>query len=550
MSSPQCLADLNLPYNFVKACKEATKFGCLPDEIARCLKVNVKFVHEALEDYDPSDSSVQSPAVQLPAESSEPSPTNIDEDATALINDLINQGASAENIAEITGKSISEITTTMLLTDLFRVPGANKLSKEEIDLIKDLHIQKADHDTIMDISGKSIDEINFAIHNFIAMPLNVPEADFWQILKLKHEKHSPEEVASLTGKNVAEVTTIFEYINQEGGAKSISEEDRLSIVNRGKQGHSAELIAETTGINIAIIEYVVGLAERNDRLLLIIDLIMQGVTAEDISTIARASDSEIQSVFKVVRQIQAARGGLQPNTSTITSGGLDPSALSRNEYSLPSTRELTYANGDVYTGSFSGEKKHGRGRLRTAGGEEYNGDFVDDKKHGQGRFTLNNGTYFEGRFVDDKFLGTGKSVYEGVHTYEGTFKGWMRHGRGKFIHADRRSFEGEFVDDKLEEGKLTYQNGDVYSGTFKNWKRHGVGVLELTTGSSYAGEFREDSIQGEGDLTEDGVDYSGYFVSNIKHGGVKIFADGAEVKGEGARNPGWSLASDFQRRQV
>jgi hypothetical protein len=46
MSSPQ--SDLNLPYNFVRACIEATRFGSSADEIAGCLKVDIKFVHLAL----------------------------------------------------------------------------------------------------------------------------------------------------------------------------------------------------------------------------------------------------------------------------------------------------------------------------------------------------------------------------------------------------------------------------------------------------------------------------------------------------------------------
>jgi hypothetical protein len=202
----------------------------------------------------------------------------------------------------------------------------------------------------------------------------------------------------------------------------LSQEDIRLIKDLNSQEYSPETIAEITGKPISSIEHVIASeTSKQESLTLIVELITQGACLEYISTATGVSISELELVSKLYYQAaKAFVGELGSNTSA------------SNDQS--SNKELTYANGDVYSGSLRNGKRHGRGHLRTANGE-YNGDFVEDKMHGQGRFTLKDGTYFEGEFVEDWLSGIGRSVYKEGHTYEGTFKGLMRHGKGKYFQA-------------------------------------------------------------------------------------------------------------------
>jgi hypothetical protein len=69
-----------------------------------------------------------------------------------------------------------------------------------------------------------------------------------------------------------------------------------------------------------------------------------------------------------------------------------------------------YSNGDVYTGMFGDNRRHGRGEYlwRAPGpmkGNRYLGEYRDDRREGQGVLLLANGDRYEGPWLNDARLG-------------------------------------------------------------------------------------------------------------------------------------------------
>ena len=94
---------------------------------------------------------------------------------------------------------------------------------------------------------------------------------------------------------------------------------------------------------------------------------------------------------------------------------------------------ITYANGDVYIGNYSG-KKHGEGTLTYIDGGIYEGSWIDNKKHGQGTLTYAGDIYI-GSFVSDKRHGEGIETYANGDIYEGNWADDCRHGEGTYSFA-------------------------------------------------------------------------------------------------------------------
>lgn len=63
---------------------------------------------------------------------------------------------------------------------------------------------------------------------------------------------------------------------------------------------------------------------------------------------------------------------------------------------------MYYANGDIYEGEWSNDKRHGNGMLRLANDNRYEGEWKNDMKNGHGKyFFLNKGQLLEGYWIDD-----------------------------------------------------------------------------------------------------------------------------------------------------
>lgn len=64
--------------------------------------------------------------------------------------------------------------------------------------------------------------------------------------------------------------------------------------------------------------------------------------------------------------------------------------------------ELTYANGDVYSGNFKENNRHGQGKfVDITTNTTYQGEFEADQRHGLGRLEFQSGAVLEGEWVND-----------------------------------------------------------------------------------------------------------------------------------------------------
>lgn len=134
-----------------------------------------------------------------------------------------------------------------------------------------------------------------------------------------------------------------------------------------------------------------------------------------------------------------------------------------------------YHNGDVYTGAFMNNNRHGYGRMVYRKHD-------DSSPHHQ---------IYEGNFKFNVESGGGKLTHENGDEYIGNFKAGLYHGEGKLKYADSRIRQGTFKRGKMQGfGTYQYANGDIYEGWFKDDKPHGFGKIMIAeSGYSEEGNF-------------------------------------------------------------
>ena len=75
------------------------------------------------------------------------------------------------------------------------------------------------------------------------------------------------------------------------------------------------------------------------------------------------------------------------------------------------------SQGGIYTGTFSGGKKHGSGRYQWHDGGVYEGQYLNDMKNGVGQLFGSDGNLsYKGNWRDDYPNGIGTSYSNGVET--------------------------------------------------------------------------------------------------------------------------------------
>ncbi len=208
---------------------------------------------------------------------------------------------------------------------------------------------------------------------------------------------------------------------------------------------------------------------------------------------------------------------------------------------------VTYNTGDVYTGTFKGILRDGKGTITYAKTDDvYEGDFLDDKLTGSAVITSSRGARYEGQVLDGKKNGFGKYTFPDGSYYYGNFQNDKRNGTGAEYYADGSYYYGAFVDDRkngnvevtvqLENGmiytgknKYVYANGDVYVGDFLNDLKSGKGTYTFASGESYTGDFAADTMNGTGSytFTPGREPYTGTFIDGKIADGSAAAADTA-----------------------
>lgn len=155
--------------------------------------------------------------------------------------------------------------------------------------------------------------------------------------------------------------------------------------------------------------------------------------------------------------------------------------------------EITFPNGDKYSGESKEGKMHGRGTLILSNGDNYVGEFRNNKFHGQGTYSFRRALHL---------------FDEGE--YSGTFKDGLRDGLGflklrkssSFLNQDYESevqYAGIINNYSEKENYLTYN--ETYVGTFKDNIfsgkdiKYGLDDLSWDSHSVYAsGLWKEDQF--------------------------------------------------------
>jgi len=85
---------------------------------------------------------------------------------------------------------------------------------------------------------------------------------------------------------------------------------------------------------------------------------------------------------------------------------------------------------------------------------KYEGSWSFDKKNGRGVAHFPDGSIYEGDFKDDKFEGVGKFVWKTGHVYIGNWKEGKMDGIGEFKHRDGHILQGQFINNYMHDKEL------------------------------------------------------------------------------------------------
>ncbi|KAL5566362.1 hypothetical protein UlMin_029526 [Ulmus minor] len=175
------------------------------------------------------------------------------------------------------------------------------------------------------------------------------------------------------------------------------------------------------------------------------------------------------------------------------------------------TVEKVLPNGDLYTGTFSGNVPHGGGKYLWSDGCMYEGQWKKGKAWGKGKFSWPSGA-----------------------TYEGEFKSGRMDGYGVFIGTDGDTYRGSWVADRKHGyGEKRYANGDLYEGSWRCNLQDGHGRYVWSNGNEYVGEWKNGTICGKGVLIwGNGNRFEGYWENGVPKGkGTFTWSNGGSCAG-------------------
>ncbi|KAL5982602.1 Phosphatidylinositol 4-phosphate 5-kinase 1 [Asimina triloba] len=173
--------------------------------------------------------------------------------------------------------------------------------------------------------------------------------------------------------------------------------------------------------------------------------------------------------------------------------------------------EKLLPNGDIYTGSFSGNVPHGVGKYLWKDGCMYEGEWRRGKAAGKGKFSWPSGATYEGQFRGGRMDGYGTFTGSDGDTYVGSWAADRKQGFGQKSYAHGDLYQGMWRRNLQEgQGRYVWRNGNEYIGEWKNGVISGRGVLIWANGNRYDGQWENGSPKGNGVFTwPDGSCYVG-----------------------------------------
>lgn len=181
--------------------------------------------------------------------------------------------------------------------------------------------------------------------------------------------------------------------------------------------------------------------------------------------------------------------------------------------------KFKYANGDIYEGEFSDDKREGYGIYTWITGEKFFGESIGDLFAGFGVMEFKDGTKYIGEFKDGEFEGEGEKTFPDGTKKTGLF--------GKGIYLGKTSYYNKPIgttgclngDCDNGYGMKYYSGNDRYFGYFKNGKRDGYGAYYWEDGTHWNGQFQQNLLTGYGTyFFISGEKYVGNFVDSKRNG--------------------------------
>ncbi|XP_033227642.1 radial spoke head 10 homolog B-like isoform X3 [Belonocnema kinseyi] len=170
--------------------------------------------------------------------------------------------------------------------------------------------------------------------------------------------------------------------------------------------------------------------------------------------------------------------------------------------------EITFPNGNSYSGQINRNKIDGVGSYFWRYGAQYKGEFKENRIEGKGNLIWKDNSWYEGEFLNSMRHGKGIMVNKDFSRfYTGNWYMGQKNGKGLCRYSDDNFYDGNWVMGKKNGmGYRVYPNGSVYMGNWENDFRHGVGTMVWPNGDIYRGEWVSGKMHGYGEYT-----WNGYF---------------------------------------
>ncbi len=236
--------------------------------------------------------------------------------------------------------------------------------------------------------------------------------------------------------------------------------------------------------------------------------------------------SAVTALFGAAALAARENGPHSQHSSSSSSSSVLPIVRRREYFHAHGRGQMSWSNGDTYSGEFANNLRHGWGTyIERSSGKVWAGQWRYDRMHGRGTLTCPVGS-------------SGGSSQ--TKTYDGMFSNGLRHGSGSQNFPSGASYFGEWVRDQREGlGEYRFGNGDIYRGWFRANKRSGSGILKSANGNTFDGEWRDDcQVQGRFVNAASGSEYNGSFDAEGKMSGYGLFRwpDSSTYAGEWVQN--------------
>jgi len=153
---------------------------------------------------------------------------------------------------------------------------------------------------------------------------------------------------------------------------------------------------------------------------------------------------------------------------------------------------LLFLTAETKAQCISGNCQTGTGTYRYSATSKYTGQFQNGQRHGNGKMTYADGNVYEGSFFMGKKQGAEGSMYFAASgdRYIGPWKNDQPNGQGVYYFASKERYEGSFMNGVFEgEGTMYYPDGAYYAGEWSNNKKHGRGVFHYSDGTEKHGQW-------------------------------------------------------------